>query len=581
MRLLVRFVRSYPWQSLIVILALLAAGTLEGASLTALLPALELARPGGATAAGGSLGHVGQAVLGAVRSTGLEPTFSVMLVLVVIGIALRSLAMLLAMRQVGYTVAQVATDLRLELLRAVLGARWEYFLRQPVGRLTNSVASEAVRASQAYLKGATVAASAVQFVAAVAVAVAVSWKSTLIYLGASVLIVVLVQRLIRMARRAGKRQTKLARSLLTSMTDALQSVKSLKSMALERLSDRVLAGQTEGLNRALRNEVLSKEALRAVQDPAFAILIAAAGWVGLVQMKLPLAQVVVLLVVLARVLGAVKKVQSAYQELVVCDSAYWSMRGAIDEALAEVELLPGTRPPLLEREIRFDGVCFAYDDAPVLRDVSFEIPAGSFTTLVGLSGAGKTTIVDLVIGLLRPQTGRVLVDDVPLSEIDLHAWRHRTGYVPQENVLLHDTILGNVTLGDERLSEADVEAALRAAGAWSFVAELPAGLRSPVGERGSMLSGGQRQRILIARALVHRPQLLILDEATSALDPDTAAALAETLRALRGRLTILAVSHTPWLVAAADRVYRLEKGQAVQAVDEDEPVARARAARPA
>jgi ATP-binding cassette subfamily C protein len=205
----------------------------------------------------------------------------------------------------------------------------------------------------------------------------------------------------------------------------------------------------------------------------------------------------------------------------------------------------------------------------VLCGVSLEIPAGSFTTLVGFSGAGKTTIVDLVIGLLRPQQGRVRIDGWPLDELDRHAWRRRIGYVPQENLLLHDSVLRNVTLGDASLSEADAERALRAAGVWDVVRQMDGGMHASVGERGARLSGGQRQRIMIARALVHRPRLLVLDEATSALDPVSASSLAQTLRGLRGHMTVLAISHQPDLIDAADRVYRMEDGKAVRVENRD------------
>jgi ATP-binding cassette subfamily C protein len=213
------------------------------------------------------------------------------------------------------------------------------------------------------------------------------------------------------------------------------------------------------------------------------------------------------------------------------------------------------------KAIRFEQVTFAYGDTPVLGDCSFEIPAGSLTTLVGASGAGKTTVVDLVIGLLQPTSGRIWIDDAPLDELDLIAWRRQIGYVPQENLLLHDTVLQNVTLGDPALGEADAEQALRAAGAWEFVARLPQGVHTPVGERGSMLSGGQRQRVMVARALVRRPRLLILDEATSALDPASAEQISATVRTLRGEITILAISHQVELVDVADRVYRFEGGR--------------------
>ena len=141
------------------------------------------------------------------------------------------------------------------------------------------------------------------------------------------------------------------------------------------------------------------------------------------------------------------------------------------------------------------------------------------------------------------------------------------GYVPQETILLHDSILTNVTLGDPELNEEDVEYALRAAGAWDFVTAMPQGMYSTVGERGGMLSGGQRQRIAIARALVHRPKLLILDEPTSALDPDSEAAICATLGRLGGKFTVVAISHQPVLMQAADRAYRLEDGTVVLVAD--------------
>jgi ATP-binding cassette subfamily C protein len=189
------------------------------------------------------------------------------------------------------------------------------------------------------------------------------------------------------------------------------------------------------------------------------------------------------------------------------------------------------------------------------------IPAGRIVAITGPSGAGKTTIADLIVGLHQPQEGSLLVDGVPLTELDLAAWRGSIGYVPQEMFLFHDTVYNNVALREPKISRGGVKAALVAAGAWGFVSELSEGLDTVLGERGSKLSGGQRQRIAIARALVHRPKLLVLDEITTALDPRTEAAICRTLHELRGRVTIRSISHQPAMTEIADHVYRLEGGR--------------------
>ncbi len=275
-----------------------------------------------------------------------------------------------------------------------------------------------------------------------------------------------------------------------------------------------------------------------------------------------LTTVMVLVVTLGRAFSFLGKVQKQYQKLVQGESAYWAMQDSIAAANDAREQLHGGSTPSLDSSIRFDQVNFAYDKHPVFNGLTLEIPAGSLTTLIGPSGAGKTTIIDLTIGLLRPDSGEVQLDGRSLEALDIRAWRDMIGYVPQDTVLLHDSVLHNVTLGDPTLSTADAERALKAAGAWDFVARLPEGLETVVGERGGKLSGGQRQRIVIARALVNNPKLLILDEATSALDPDSEAAVRESMEQLKGHLTILAISHNRAMVSAADHVYQLSDGSA-------------------
>jgi len=295
----------------------------------------------------------------------------------------------------------------------------------------------------------------------------------------------------------------------------------------------------------------------------FALILVIGIYITLVKLELPIATVMVLGFLIFRILKRTGRVQRNYQKMAVSESAYWAIQDTIEQARQAVEHAGGELTPTFEKGIELRDVSFSYDDKQVLNELSLTIPAGSFTAIIGPSGSGKTTILDLIIGLMQPASGSVLVDEVPLQNFDIHRWRRTIGYVPQETMLLHDSVFNNVSLGDSEVTEADVVSALQAAEAWAFTEKLPEGVHSNVGERGGRLSGGQRQRIMIARALVHRPRLLILDEATTALDPQSEAAICRTLQKLRGNQTILAISHQPAMLEAADRAYRLQDGHAL------------------
>jgi ATP-binding cassette, subfamily C, bacterial len=338
----------------------------------------------------------------------------------------------------------------------------------------------------------------------------------------------------------------------------------LKAMGRERQSDQVLTDTTRRLNRALQKQVLSKAALGSFQEPLTIIFMVLCLYIALVYWNLSLTAIIAMVFFIGKALKQVEKIQKEYVNLVEYDSAYWSLLEKIEGARNAREVLAGTLKPSFSSAIRMESVGFAYAGRTVLDNVSIDLTAGSFSALLGPSGSGKTTFADLLTGLLRPQRGDIWIDGVPLSQIDIRSWRGMIGYVPQENLLLHDTILKNITLGEDTISESEVETALRAAGAWDFVAQMPEGIHSVVGERGSMISGGQRQRIAIARALVKRPKLLILDEATTALDPKTEREICTTLQQLKGQITILAISHQPTVVECADWAYRLKDGELVR-----------------
>jgi ATP-binding cassette subfamily C protein len=565
MRLLITFIRAYPLQSAIALGALVFANLAEAFGLSAMVPLISIVigssdHPASLPVVGESqaISSIERIVTEIFGTVGLTPTIGNLLIVFMAGMLLKAALVLAAKKRVGYTVASVATDLRLALLRALFRTRWEYFTRQPIGRITNAMSSQAGRSARAYHSVISLIAAIMNAMVYAVILFLVSWQATLAAIAVGLASMYMLRFLITKSKIAGKQRTKVMQSLIARMTDSLMMIKPLKTMAREHLADAVLRKKTKRLKKVMKKEVFASQALSAFQEPVSISFLAAGLYLALVVWKLPPATVFMVIFLLSKLLKKIQKIPKVYQSMVKAESAYWSLKGKTEAAQRERESLAGIYEPTLVQSIRLDSVSFAYDECLILDNVTMEFPVGSFTTIVGPSGVGKTTVVDLVTGLLRPQQGEIWIDDFPLAKIDLKKWRQMIGYVPQETLLLHDSILVNVTLGDDGPTEEDVEYALRAAGAWEFVSIQPQGIHTVVGERGHKLSGGQRQRIAIARALVHMPKLLILDEATTALDPASETAICETLQKLAGEITILAISHQPALMKVADHVYRLQ-----------------------
>ncbi len=557
MRILLAFARAHPRRSAATLACLLLASLAEGVGMSTLLPLLELAAPAGADAKPSPLADQ---VRGALEGIGLEPTLGALLAVVVGGMFAKAALVLLANREVGYAVSAVATELRLSLVRALLGARWSYFTRRPVGTIANAFTTEAERASQAFLHGSLVVAAVLQAALYTGIAFLLSWKATLGAVALGGVSSWALAWLVRASRRAGNRQTELLKTSVGHLADALHAVKPLRAMAREALLGPLLAREARQLDRALRGEVLSKEGLKALQEPVIVAGLAGGLFAAITGWGMALSSLLMLALLFGRTLGAIGKAQKEIQSMAARESAYWSLRETIDEALAEPERPHGGELPSLEKGIEVDDVFLAYGPEPVLAGASLEIPAGGLTTLVGPSGAGKTSLADLLIGLVPPRRGSVRIDGEDLDALDLRAWRRMVGYVPQELSLLNESVRVNVTLGDPDLSEAGVWRALERAGAREFVLRMEGGLEARVGERGALLSGGQRQRIAIARAIVREPRFLILDEATASLDPETEEAIVESVVRMRGEMTILAITHRQAFAERADRVFRIENG---------------------
>ena len=323
------FARAYARRTAIMVPLLILSGIAEGIGLVTLLPVLEVVLESGDAGAESGLA---QAVRGFLAALNLQPQLWLLLLIVVIGISLKSTFLWLAMRQAGYTVAYVAKDLRLRLIDTLLKARWNYFTSQPAGHLATSIASEAQRATTAYRQACTLLAGIVQVAIYALLTFLISWKVALLALLAGTAIVLLLRPFIQISRLSGRKQTALLKELIGRLTDALQGIKPIKAMGREGHLHPLLERDTQGINEAQVSHVLASETLRAIQEPLLALTLAIGLFLGIAVSGQPFSSLLVMAFLFYRLVGRVNVLQTSYQTLVVGESAFWSMLGIIKAA---------------------------------------------------------------------------------------------------------------------------------------------------------------------------------------------------------------------------------------------------------
>jgi len=558
--LLVSLLLLSPWRSVYILALLVAAGLAEGMGIATILPLMGVTGIRGADSTTAEQTQLDDVFSSAFEAVGFMPGLVELLVLIVAVFWVKAGLLIWANIQVGYAKAQLSTDLRLSLLRALTYAQWSYFTHQPAGAHGGAMGMESTKAAAAYTSAFKVVTFAIQGIIYLGIMLLLSWQVTAAGIISGVAIIGALHKLIAVARQSGAEQSRLFELIASRLVDALNGIKPLKAMAREGRITAMLEAETSQLNLELRRFAVSAAILIRMAEPLLVVILCFGIYFALTLLGMKMAVILVAAVAFYRAVSLLTQLQSAYQNLVVNENFVQRVMTKIHSADEAREHAFGSEIVNLEREIRFDDVSFKFGEGPVLQGISIEIPARKFTSIVGPSGSGKSTLIDQITGLYRPDRGHIEIDDVPLDSADIRDWRRKIGYVPQELNLFNDTIFANVALKDPNVTEQDVERALRQAGAWRFVSALSDGIHAQVGERGTQVSGGERQRISLARALLGHPQLLILDEPTTALDPDTEREICATLKELSGTLTVLAVSHQPALMEIADVVYRLTNG---------------------
>jgi ATP-binding cassette subfamily C protein len=543
----------------------------QGAGLLLLVPLLEVTGVSRGSAAGGLASRAREA-LGAL---GIPITLGAMLAVylgvVAVTAALSAYQSVLLVR---YRL-EFVDKLRRRLYAAIARAQWRHVLGLRQSDLLTALTVDIGWVGQGTLAVLNLGVAAIVVTVQVAVALRISTVVTALAMATGIGLAALVWPLVARGRRLGRELVRLNRGVLASVTGFLDGLKLAKAHGLEPAH---LTSFADAMARARRSQIefaKAQAAATAVQLTVTAAVLAAAIYVAVGRLALPLAELLVLAFIFTRLVPQVSQAQSNVATLAQSLPAFDELTAVIDECARAAEgpqppgyARPDARPLALADRLRLDGVCFSYrrpDGQPVevLHGVTLDLPARATTALIGPSGAGKTTIADLAVGLLAPASGRVLVDGATLAGDLVARWREAVAMVPQDVFLFHDTIRANLLWARPSASEGDLWHALALASAEAFVRRLPDGLDTVAGDRGERLSGGERQRIALARGLLREPALLVLDEATSSLDAGNETAVLDALAALHGRMTILVIAHQHSTLRDADQVITVADGRVV------------------
>jgi len=534
---------------------ILLSGLSDGIGLVLLVPLLN------------SLGAPMSALTGAAGWLfALLPATLAGLLLLFLGVAVvRAIVARLHENAVARLRFDYAVDLKTRTYAAIANASWSYLRRKRTADFHALFAAEIDRVEHGVQLLLEVPARLVIFLAHIAIGIAIAPAFSALAIALGLCLAWGLRRRLVESRRLGDIVSEAGTRVNREITEFLQALKLTKAYGAEAQHVRAFAEavqQGEGAGLASRRLLANTELILEIATAVVlaALLWLAAGWLGL-----PLASLLVLILVFQRIMPKFQEIQTLAQEFVHSSSAFQTVAASIadcDAAADRTGQAPQGAVPF-DREMRLEGVDFGYDAAAgdVLRGIDLALPAGSFTVLSGVSGAGKSTLLDLAGGLIVPAAGRILIDGVELTADLAPAWRRSVGYMAQEAFLFHDSIRANLAWADPAASDERMRDVLQLAGLAELLRDLPQGLDTVVGDRGTSLSGGERQRLALARTLLRAPRLILLDEPASALDVRNEDRLLETIAGLRGRTTIVLVTHRPAAIAGADRYLTLVEGK--------------------
>ena len=545
------------------VLIMLVGGLIEGLGVGMFIPLLSAGAvvPTKADAASGMLRQM-------LSLLGIRESFLSILLFIMVVFLLKGFIMLVQAALSAHITATLTKDLRRNLVSLLVRTNYVHFLRMDTGFLTNIVATESDRAVASFGHYANTLVSLVYVFVYAAVCAFINWQAALLVGALGVVTLVSLRAVHRLSREYSVRTSERNARLQELLIQTIQFFKYLRATnSFPELTTK-LNLEIRSLGDYMFRLGVVNGALRSVGEPLGVVVVVVLLYVHVSLLGQPVASLLVLAFVFYRMMTKFMSVQTNWQK-------FNSSVGGLDEFARTFEKLSqhletdGTRKVTEFRAaLELRHLNFFYGERQILFDINMVIRKNQTIAIVGKTGSGKSTVVDLILGVIASRSGDILFDGISYRDLDKASLRRLVGYVTQESVIFHDSIANNISLWqyneEDPESGRQVTAAARAAHVDEFIQETDQGYATILGDRGSTVSGGQRQQICIARELFKEPEILVLDEATSALDAKSAWLIQKSLDQVRGSQTIIIITHRLSTVKGCDYVYVLDEGRIVE-----------------
>ena len=494
-------------------------------------------------------------------------TLKWMLLVIFIIMGMRAISIFMYNALMNFYKTKIVATLSKNLYKKLEKSKWVFYKSRSHGEITNLMTSQPLRVGSAYVDIIEILANSFNVLVYLIASALISVKLTIFAIAAAFFLSVVFYGLRIIARILGEKSTIYSAELFESVGNSISIAKFIRSHGLAKVMRGKVFVQLEKIRKNQFFTAINEGVFHATYEYAFIILILSGLLVATRFMDLTTSLVLLMSLLLYRIFQKIKVVQAHLQRLSKNLPALDAIQSAIDISSKEKENWGNKEYKGLKKSISLKSVNVNLSENHIIKNVNLEIEVNSTVAFIGPSGGGKTTLADVVSGLIRPDKGEVLVDGENLYQFSETSWKEKLAYVSQGSLLFNDSIKNNLLWGNQHSDEKDMVEVAETFFAHKFINKMSEKYETKIGDGGSRLSGGERQRLVLTRAMLRKPGILILDEATSELDSNTQSEIVSSLQGLKGKITLLIIAHRLETISIADKVYFVDSGKISEILD--------------